>query len=312
MPKPSCLLQRPLRGIIPPLVTPLSGPDRLDVPGFEKLIDHVLNGGCSGVFVLGSTGEAPALSYELRREVIQRACDRVSGRVPVLVGITDTAVAEAVRLGNAAAEFGASAVVSAPPYYFHLGQADLLRHAGILTREIELPLFLYNMPQLTKLNYEPETVLEASAIPGVVGIKDSSGDLMYLNRVLRLLRAKPDFTVLIGPEELLAQAVLLGVHGGIAGGSNVWPELFVQLYNEAVRGNLDGVRLLQRRVIEASERIYRLNDEPTSYTRGMKCVLGVLGICSDLPAPPLAPISAEERETVRAHLAAIYALPTKV
>jgi dihydrodipicolinate synthase/N-acetylneuraminate lyase len=312
MTKQNHTMPLPVRGIIPPLVTPLKGPDQLDVRGLERLIEHVLSGGCSGLFVLGSTGEAQALSCRLRQEVIERACELTAERVPVLVGITDTAVAEAVRLGNAAAEAGASAVVTAPPYYFRLSQADLLRHTEMLTRQVSLPLFLYNMPQLTKLQYEPETVLEAASIPGVVGLKDSSGDLLYLHRVLRLVSARPDFTVLIGPEELLAQAVLLGAHGGVCGGANAWPELYVQLCREALRGDVEGLRRSQKRVVEISERIYRLGDEPTSYTRGLKCALGVLGICSDLPAPPLAPISAQESAAVRAHLDVIDAVAAQV
>ena len=300
-------MQLPLKGIIPPLVTPLAARDQLDAAGFENLIEHVLRGGCSGLFVLGTTGEAPALSYALRLEVIRRACQIAAGRVPVLVGITDTALDESVRLGNDAADAGAAAVVAAAPYYFRLSQADLLRHAEMLTREIALPLFLYNIPELTKLNYEPETVLAAADIPGVIGFKDSSGDLIHLQRVLRLLSSRPDFTVLIGPEELLAPAVLLGAHGGISGGSNAWPELYVGLCRDASAGAVDALRPRQKRIIEISERIYHMNDDPTSYIRGIKCVLGVLGICSDLPAPPLAPISESEREAVRAHLDAIDA-----
>ena len=308
MPNQSRTMQLPLKGIIPPLVTPLAARDQLDAAGFENLIEHVLRGGCSGLFVLGSTGEAPALSYALRLEVIRRACQIAAGRVPVLVGITDTALDESVRLGNAAADAGAAAVVAAAPYYFRLSQADLLRHAELLTREIALPLFLYNIPELTKLNYEPETVLAAADIPGVIGFKDSSGDLIHLQRVLRLLSSRPDFTVLIGPEELLAQAVLLGAHGGISGGSNAWPELYVGLCRDALDGRIERMRPRQKRIIEISERIYRMNDDPTSYIRGLKCALGVLGICSDLPAAPLAPISAPERAAVRAHLDAIDAV----
>ena len=105
----------PLTGIVPPLVTPLRDRDELDVPGLEKLVEHVLSGGVAGLFILGTTGEGPSLSYRLRGELVARVCRQVSGRVPVLVGITDTAFAESVNLARTAEKCGADAVVVAPP-----------------------------------------------------------------------------------------------------------------------------------------------------------------------------------------------------
>src|ERR1700744_501803 len=107
-----------LTGIVPLVVTPLLSRDELDVAGLERLVEHVLSGGVHGIFVLGTTGEAPSLSYRLRRELIERTCKLVAGRVPVLVGITDTAFVEAVSLSQWAAECGAHALVVSAPYYF--------------------------------------------------------------------------------------------------------------------------------------------------------------------------------------------------
>src|ERR1700734_2863123 len=109
---------RPLRGIIPPLATPLASIDALDVPGLEKLIEHILGGGAHALFILGTTGEGPALSYRLRRELIERVCRQTADRVPVLVGITDTSFVEAVNLAQFAAEAGAKILVLAPPFYY--------------------------------------------------------------------------------------------------------------------------------------------------------------------------------------------------
>src|SRR4051794_21575007 len=106
----------PLRGIIPPLVTPLLGDDRLDLPGLGRLIEHVLGGGVHGLFLLGTTGEAPGLSHRLRCELVERACGQVGGRVSVLVGITDTSFVESVEMAEHAADAGAHGVVLAPPY----------------------------------------------------------------------------------------------------------------------------------------------------------------------------------------------------
>src|SRR5438067_11401603 len=112
-----------LQGIIPPLITPLKGWDELDLAGLERLVEHVIAGGVQGVFILGTTGEGPGLSYRLRRELIERVCRQARERVPILVGITDTSYVEALGLACHAAYCGAQAVVASAPYYMPPGQA---------------------------------------------------------------------------------------------------------------------------------------------------------------------------------------------
>ena len=296
---------QPLRGIIPPLVTPLLGPDELDRAGLDRLVERVISAGCSGVFVLGSTGEAQALSYQLRLEMLRLTVRLVNGRVPVLAGITDSAVVEQIQFGVLAKQAGADALVTAPPFYFRLAQDDLLRHTQIVAKETGAPLFLYNIPGLTKLQYDPETVARAAEIPGVIGFKDSCGDLIYLQRVMRLIRGREDFGVLIGPEELLGPALLMGAHGGIAGGSNLRPQLYVALYRATVEGRIAEMQDLARKVMEISENVYRAGDPATSYFRGLKCALGLEGICSELPAAPMVPLDEPERERIRHFLSTV-------
>jgi dihydrodipicolinate synthase/N-acetylneuraminate lyase len=299
------ILPSPLRGIVAPMVTPLSAPDQLDRPGLERLIEHILGGGVHGLFILGTTGEAPSLSHRLRREVIQCTCDRVQGRVPVLVGITDTAFAESVAMACFAAEAGAQAVVLAPPYYFPAGQPELLEYLEHLVGELPLPLFLYNMPSTTKLMFEPATVVEASKIEGIVGLKDSSGNMTYFHQLQSVLRDHEDFTLLVGPEELLAETILLGGHGGVNGGANLYPRLYVQLYEAAVHGHLDRVKTLQQKVIHVSTTLYGVGHFGSSYLKGLKCALSVKGICDDFMAEPFHRFRAPERrriETIVAEL----------
>ena len=179
-------MKLPLTGIIPPMVTPLRARDELDIAGLEKLLEHILSGGVSGLFILGTTGEGPSLSYRLRREFIERVCQQVKRRVPVLVGITDTAFVESVNLARQAADCGADAVVAAPPYYMPEGQPELQEWLDHLVPELPLPLFLYNMPPLTKVSYEIETVRHALDHPRIIGLKDSSGDLNYFKNVGRV------------------------------------------------------------------------------------------------------------------------------
>src|ERR1035438_5764923 len=142
----------PLRGIVPPLITPLRSQDELDVAGLERLIEHVISGGVHGLFILGTTGEAPSLSYRLRRELIDRTCKIVRGRIPVLAGITDTAFVESVNLARHAAAAGVQALVVSTPYYFPVGQSELAGYFDHLVAELPLPLFLYNTPMMNKVD----------------------------------------------------------------------------------------------------------------------------------------------------------------
>ncbi|HRX01189.1 MAG TPA: dihydrodipicolinate synthase family protein, partial [Cyclobacteriaceae bacterium] len=201
-------LKLPLRGIIPPLVTPLLNNDSLDLIGLERLIEHTISGGVQGIFVLGTTGEFASLSYKLREELIEYTCQWVKGRVPVLVGITDSAFSESLRLAKIAAKCGADAVVLAPPYYFAAGQPELLEYLQRIMVQMPLPLFLYNMPTHTKVKFMPETVRKAAEIPGIIGMKDSSSDLAYFKQVQYALRDSEDFTFMVGPEEFMAEFVL--------------------------------------------------------------------------------------------------------
>src|SRR5260370_35439114 len=143
----------PLRGIVPPLLTPLRAPDELDESGLEKLIEHVVSGGVSGLFILGTTGEGPSLSYRLRKEVIERCCRLAAGRVPVLVAVTDTSFEQSVEQARWAENAGASAVVTAGPGYFALSQPELLEYLRALVGRLALPLFLYNLPALTLVHF---------------------------------------------------------------------------------------------------------------------------------------------------------------
>ena len=295
-------MNRPFHGIIPPLITPLRARDELDVPGLERLIEHILAGGVNGLFVLGTTGEAPSLSYRLRRELIERTCRQVAGRVPVLVGITDTAFVEAVNLSQCAAEAGARALVLAPPYYYPNSQPELLEFVQHLSPELPLPLFLYNMPSHTKTIFEIETVRAAMQIPNVIGIKDSSANLIYFHELIGLLPQRPDWSIFIGPEELLAESVFLGGHGGVCGGANLCPRLYVDLYEAAAARQFDRVTALQAQVMRISSTLYRVGKYGSSFIKGVKCALHELGICDDFMAEPFHRFRDEERARVRACL----------
>ena len=284
------------------MVTPLLDRDTLDVAGLERLIEHILAGGVHGLFILGTTGEAPSLSYRLRYELIERVCAQVKVRVPVLVGITDTSFVESVNMAYKARDAGAQAVVLAPPYYFPAGQAELLEYIKHLVPKLPLPLFLYNMPSYTKAVFEPQTVQAAANIPGIVGLKDSSGDMIYFHRLLSLLKDYKDFTLLMGPEELFAEAVVLGGHGGVCGGANLIPQLYVELYEAARSMDLEATGSLHRQVMQISATIYSVGRYESSYLKGLKCALSCVGICSDFLAEPFHRFRRAERKAVQRYI----------
>jgi len=295
------------------MVTPLRDRDELDVAGLEKLIEHILAGGVNGLFILGTTGEGPSLSYRLRREFIGRVCQQVKNRVPVLVGITDTAFVESVALARHSAEVGASALVVAPPYYLPEAQPELQEYLDHLVAELPLPLFIYNMPALTKVHFELDTVRRALDEPRIIGLKDSSGDLNYFKAAADLIKQnRPDWPLLIGPEEKLFDALQLGGHGGVSGGANLFPKLYVKVCEAHRAGNLARAQELQKQIQRVSDSFYRIGKYSSSIIKGIKCALACLGVCDDFMAEPFHRFRAEERNLVQARLKEITAELSKL
>ena len=289
-----------LSGIIPPLVTPLQARDDLDLDGLERLVEHVIAGGVSGVFVLGTTGEAPSLSYRLRRQMIQECVRVVRGRVPVLVGIADTAFVESVNLARHAADCGADAAVLTTPYYFPAGQTELTAYVRNLAPLIPLPLVLYNMPGMTKVWFEIGTLETLTEIESIIGVKDSGGDLAYFKDVCAIKQQRPDWSVLIGPEAKLQEAFSLGGDGGVSGGANVMPNVFVEHWQTLSR-NDSSAAATSFDTIKKFQEIYDIGKYASRHIKATKSALSLTGICSDLPADPFNRFLEPERERV-AHI----------
>lgn len=273
-------------GIIPPLVTPLDDAGSLDFAGLERLLERTLAGGVHGVFAVGTTGEGPSLTLAMRQQVVTAVCDQVAGRVPVLVGITDTVVSASIELAEAAHAAGATALVVAPPYYLPMTQAELVRYTQRLVERIPLPLMLYNMPSCCKTWYEPESVRELSRDPRIWGLKDSSGDFGYLQRAMANVADRADFAWFVGPEEMLVDAMRLGAHGGVNGGANMFPALYVRMYEAAASGDWERAERLQDVVRQVSAGIYQASEGASRVVRGTKTALRILGVCGDTMAEP--------------------------
>lgn len=300
-------MKLPLTGIVPPMITPLRGRDEIDPGGLERLIEHLLAGGVNGLFILGTTGEGPSLSYPLRRELIDRVCRQVNQRLPILVGITDTSFVESVRVSGFAADAGASAVVLAPPYYLPEAQPELQEYLDHLLPELPLPLFLYNMPALTKVTFEFETIRRAMGNERIIGFKDSSGDLGYFKGAADMIRQRPDWSLFIGPEEKLFDSLQLGGNGGVSGGANLFPRLYVKLVEAHRAGNMARAQELQGQIQRVSDAIYRIGKHSSSIIKGIKCALACMGICDDFMAEPFHRFRAEERQLVQVRLKQIEA-----
>lgn len=287
-----------LRGIVPPLATPLLSQHQLDEKGISRLVQHVVGGGVHGLFVLGTTGEALSLSTGMRKDLLQQVAEEVSGRVPLLVGITDTSLNEAVQFAVLAQQAHAAAVVAAPPFYFPTSQYALYHYFKTLAEEAPLPLFIYNIPSHTKVAFEEDTLLRLLDLPNIAGYKDSTGDMMMFHQLQLRLMDKPDKVYLVGPEELLAESVLFGGHGGINGGANIFPQLYVQLYEAAANREVTKMMQLHQKVITLSMAVYGKGGKGKSVIQGIKAALATMDICQDTVAAPLHVLTTEEKREI--------------
>ena len=291
-----------IKGIIPPMVTPLLENKELDLVGLKNLLEHLINGGVHGIFILGTTGEGPSLSYAVRKQLISETCRIVNKKVPVLVGITDTSFDGTLEIANHAKKVGADALVVAPPYYFPIAQEEMGDYLESLVPMLPLPFMLYNMPSCTKLHLSIDVVRRAKEL-GAIGIKDSSGDLSYLYVLIEEFRSDPTFSIIAGTELFLPETIMYGGHGSVAGGANFFPRLFVDLYEAAMAQNLEKVKLLRDKVIKVHQTIYEVGEYPSRHIKGTKAALMAMGICQDHNAEPLDRFTEEQRNRINKYIA---------
>ena len=290
---------RTLSGVIPPLVTPLSAHDKLDVEAVDRVVDHVIDGGVSGVFALGTTGEGPSLNYQIRYEMVERTCSVAEGRVPVLVCVTDSSLSESLYLVEHAKSCVADAVVAAAPFYFPVSQEAVIDWFRRLADASTLPVLLYNMPGCVRVHLEVDTVVTLSEHPNIVGIKDSSGDLGYFQSLCDTFTNNDEFVVFMGPEELLAEAVAAGGDGGVCGGANLLPAVYSELFKAARSRNASEITRLKSIVDAVFDTVYRDPAGQMNLIPALKRSLELSGICSNAIAPPLQPISHDHERQIQ-------------
>ncbi|MEZ6129557.1 MAG: dihydrodipicolinate synthase family protein [Planctomycetaceae bacterium] len=295
-------------GIIPPVVTPLITHDQLDVNAVDRIVNHLIAGGVNGLFVLGTTGEGPSVMYQTRYEMVERACEAAAGRVPVLVGVTDTSLAESIHLAQHAATCQAAAIVAAAPYYYATNQNGVADWFRQLADASSLPLMLYNMPGCVDIHVDIETVEALSRHANIVGVKDSSGNLEYFGQLCDRFSDNEDFAVFMGPEELIPQAVAAGADGGVCGGGNLLPQVYVDLFAAAQRGDEAQVSRLMTVVDGVFRHVYRDPSGNMNLIPALKLAMEHTGLCSRCVAPPLPAVSEEHEQQVLSQLDGILAL----
>ncbi len=272
-------------GIIPPVVTPLDRNGGLDTASLERLLTHMIEGGVHGLFILGTTGEGPSLPQTVQEQMIKETVRLAGGRLPVLVGVTSPTFQESVRLAKLAAEHGCDACVAAPPCYFQPGRDELVDFYTSLAEAGSLPLFIYNIPSMTKVYMPPDLVAKLAEIPGICGYKDSSANMLDFHQVLLALKDRQDFSIFVGPEELLGEAVLFGADGGVAGGANLNPRLFTGMYEAALASDVARMRHFQEQIY-AQRSLYGIGRYQSSMIKGLKSALHQRGLCEDYLAAP--------------------------
>jgi 4-hydroxy-tetrahydrodipicolinate synthase len=289
-----------LSGVIPPLISPLNAAGDIDQRGIGTLVDHLLEGGCTGLFVVGGCGMGPWLTTGQRGETIGGMVKAAAGRAPVLAGVMLPSTGPAREAAKQAEAEGADALVVGSPYYYGVDGDDQRRHIEALLAAVNIPALIYNIPQCTYHPILPETVAALAQEPRILGIKDSSGNLPNFQNLLTIKRTRPDFRVLQGDERVMAACVLMGGDGLIPGAGNIMPRYFVNLVAAAGRGDVEGCRKQQEQILDLWSMF--------AYGRGLSALYaacGLMGIGSGRAVEPwLSPDPAQLRnieEILRRH-----------
>jgi len=229
------------RGIAPALVTPFTSEDTIDEAAFRDLIDIQIDGGVSALVVLGTTGENPTISEAERHQIVDLAVDATDGRVPVIIGTGTNNTEESVAFSEAAVDAGADGLLVVGPYYNKPSQNGFTAHVETIAEAADAPIILYNVPGRTSFNVAAETALHlGEEVPQVVGVKEASGDLEQIGEILA--HRPDDLAVYAGDDEMTLPLLAMGGDGAVSVISNALPELFSQLVDAGLAGDLATAR----------------------------------------------------------------------
>jgi len=280
------------RGSMVALVTPMSADGSLDYATYQKLIHWHVEQGTDAIVAVGTTGESPTVSMAEHAQLVQTAVQACAGRIPVIAGVGGNSTAEAIELAQYARAAGAAAGLSVAPYYNKPTQEGLYRHFKTCAEAVDLPLILYNVPGRTVADITNETVLRLAQVPGIIGLKDATGDV---GRGLRLLHQKPEsFQVFSGDDPTAAALMLLGAQGNISVTANVAPRLMHDMCMAALAGDVAQTRSLDAR-LQALNQVLFLESNPIP----VKWAVAEMGLMSLGYRLPMVALSTQHHEPVR-------------
>jgi 4-hydroxy-tetrahydrodipicolinate synthase len=285
-----------IHGIIPPVATPMQANEDLDLPRFQWFLDHLIEAGVHGLFVLGTNSEFYALDEREKQQLLATAVQHVRGRVPVYAGTGAESTREAVRLTKMAEREGASGVSVITPYFVNPSQQEIYDHFRRIAESTSLPVLLYNNPGTCGgVKIEVETVARLAQLPNIMGVKDSSGDLQ---NTLEYLRVVPDrFSVLMGRDTLIYHALIAGARGAVPATANVAPRLVVTIYEAFRRGDHAAAAAAQRRLNPV-----RLSLALGTAPGGVKTALALLGMPVGPSRAPVGPLPPDKLQKMKAAL----------
>ncbi|TDE10108.1 dihydrodipicolinate synthase family protein [Jiangella asiatica] len=285
-----------LHGMHVALATPIGDDGEPDPAGLGRLLDRVSDGGIDAVCPTGSTGEGPRLTVAQRRAVTAAVRAHLGTGHLVLSGASAMTPADAVDEIAGLAAAGTDAVLLAPPSYYPMAPAELVAWYRAVAGRTALPIVLYNIPAMTGVTLAPHAVAELAGVPGVVGIKDSSRDLEYLQEVL-YATSGADFAVLTGTDTMLLASLTIGAVGAIAASANLVPSLGRAVHAAFVAGDADEAAAAQRRLVDIVTACRR-----GTTPAGWKAALAWAGVCSANLVPPAAPLPKPDQDALGARL----------
>ena len=274
-----------IKGSIVALATPMHEDGQVDFEALERLIDWHVAEGTDCICVVGTTGESPTVKVQEHQEIIRASVARVAGRVPVMAGCGANSTAEAIELARYAKEVGADCQLQVVPYYNKPTQQGLKRHFTAIAEAVDLPMVLYNVPGRTVADIQHDTVMHLASVPGIVGIKEATGDMARAQWLIR--EAPQDFAIYSGDDPTAVALMLLGGHGNVSVTANVAPRLMHELCQAALAGNAPLASKLQQHLLPLHKQLFvEANPIP------VKWAMTKLGLCGPgirLPMTPLDP-----------------------
>ena len=293
-------------GVVPPVVTPLTRDFRVDYPSFTRVIEHLLEGGVDGLFVLGSTSEVVFHGDDERRRIIEHAVKINNGRVPIFAGVIDPTTDRVIQHARAAQSAGADALVVTAPFYTRTNQAETIDHFRYVREAVDCPVIAYDIPVCVHIKLERATTVTLAREGTVAGLKDSSGDDGNFRFVRQDLADMPDFFAMTGSEIVVDNAALMGAQGVVPGLANVDPKGYVKLWRLTQAGQWDEARKEQERLCRLFEIVWISLGRTSAGSAGVgafKTAMQILGIIdTNTMARPQRSLTTEEAAAIKAIL----------